>query len=84
MPTTADCIKSIEAQGLAGLITTKNVGFVAAGAVNSALKGKAVYIPGLLNRVIWILSCLVPSSLVAKVIGMRWRHTYAKWAVQNA
>jgi short-subunit dehydrogenase len=84
MPTTADCIKSIEAQGLAGLITTKNVGFVAAGAVNSALKGKAVYIPGLLNRVIWILGCLVPSSLVAKIIGMRWRHTYAKWAVQNA
>lgn len=75
MPTTPEVRKSIESQGFAGMITTKNVGFVASGAIDSALRGKAVYIPGLLNRILKVAGSLVPSSLVAWLIGMRWSHT---------
>lgn len=75
MPTTPEVRKSIESQGFAGMVTTKNVGFVASGAINSALKGRAVYIPGLLNRILKVLGCMVPSSVVAWLIGMRWNFT---------
>ena len=73
LPTTPGCIKAIEAQGIAGLVTTKNVGFVAMGAINSALKGRAVYIPGLVNRLLKVLGSIVPTSMVVRVVGSRWK-----------
>lgn len=80
MPTTPACIKAIEAQGLAGLITTQNVGTVAAGAVDSALKGKAVYIPGFMNRLIKALGNLVPPSLAAKIVNSRWKAAHSGYS----
>jgi len=73
MPTTAACIRSIETQGLAGKITTKNVGFVAAKTVDHALKGHAVYIPGIINRILKICGSIVPSTLIARLVGNRWK-----------
>ncbi len=73
MPTTPECIESIEAQGWMGALTTQNTGSVAAGAIDSALKGKAVYIPGLLNRILQALGGIVPAPLIAWVVGERWR-----------
>jgi short-subunit dehydrogenase len=78
MPTTPECIQAIEVQGFAGRITTRNVGFVAAGTVDSALKGKAVYIPGLLNRMLKLAGSLVPPSVVAHAIGSRWKAAQRK------
>jgi short-subunit dehydrogenase len=78
MPTTPECIKAIEAQGVAGWITTQNVGFVASGAINSALKGKAVYIPGLINRILKTVGSLVPASMIARVVGSRWKAAQRK------
>ena len=78
MPTTPECIKAIEAQGVAGRMTTQNVGFVASGAVNSALKGKSVYIPGLMNRLLKLIGSLVPSSVIARVVGSRWKAAQVK------
>lgn len=80
MPTTPECIKAIESQGMAGWITTRNVGFVASGAINSALKGKAVYIPGFLNRLLKVLGSIVPSFVVARVVGSRWKASQRKRA----
>ena len=73
LPTTQDCIQAIEAQGLMGQLTTQDIGSVAARTLDVALKGRAVYIPGLLNRVLQVLGGLAPSSLVAGLIGHRWR-----------
>lgn len=78
MPTTPECIKAIEAQGFAGRITTQNVGFVAARTIDSALKGKSVYIPGLLNRILKTAGSLVPPSVVARVVGSRWKSAQRK------
>jgi len=73
LPTTAACIRSIQAQGLAGKITTKNVGFVAAKTVDHALKGHAVYIPGIVNHILKICGSMVPPTIIARLIGNRWK-----------
>ncbi len=75
MPTTASCIRGIEAQGIMGQLTTQDIGAVAAQTLDQALRGKAVFIPGGLNRLLWLLGSLVPTALLAKLIGRRWRET---------
>jgi short-subunit dehydrogenase len=72
MPTTPECIEAIEAQGFAGRITTCNVGYVASKTIDMALRGKPVYIPGLLNRLLKAAGSMVPASLVARAVGSRW------------
>jgi len=72
MPTTAACIHAINAQGFAGRITTKNVGFVAARTIDHALKGHAIYIPGAVNRLLRFFGGLLPATLVARMVGSRW------------
>ena len=78
MPTTPECIHSIDSQGIMGIVTTKNVGFVAARTIDHALKGHAVYIPGTLNRVLKFLGGLVPATLIARLIGNRWNSTHQR------
>jgi short-subunit dehydrogenase len=72
MPTTMECIHAIEAQGLAGHLTTVDVGRVADLTLNAALRGKAVVIPGAANRILQVLGSLVPAPLLAGLIGSRW------------
>lgn len=72
MPTTPECIAAIEAQGLMGQLTTQNTGTVAAGALDAALEDKAVYVPGMLNRVLRALGGMVPPTLVARLVASRW------------
>jgi len=78
MPTNLECIKAIEAQGVAGLITTLNVGCIASGTIERAIRGKAVYIPGFINRLLKVLGGIVPPSLVVRVVGSRWRSAHKK------
>ena len=73
LPTTPECLRAIQAQGLAGQLTTLNTGAVAAQALDAALKGKAVVIPGLFNQALQVLGGMAPASLVAGLIGLRWR-----------
>lgn len=78
MPTTPACIEAIEAQGFAGRVTTCNVGYVAAGTIDRALKGKNVYIPGVLNRILRAASIVVPEALVARAVGSRWNASQSR------
>ncbi len=73
LPTTRECIEGIEAQGWIGQLTTQDVGSVANATLDCALAGRAVYIPGWINRVLQALGSLLPSSLVAALIGSRWK-----------
>ena len=73
LPTTPVCIEAIEAQGLMGQLTTENVGKVAHQTVEASLRGRAVVIPGILNRLLLSLSSLVPASSIAEIVGTRWR-----------
>ena len=72
MPTTADCIHAIEAQGWLGQITTQDTGSVASETLNRALKGRALYIPGAINQALRLLGSLVPASFAAALVGSRW------------
>ncbi len=73
LPTTPDCIQAIDAQGLLGQLTTQNIGSVADQTLNAALKGQAIYIPGGINRLIQLAGALLPTALVVKLIGSRWK-----------
>jgi short-subunit dehydrogenase len=78
MPTNKECTDAIEAQGLAGLLTTMDPGRVAAQTLDAALVGKAVVIPGWINRVIHALSSLLPPTFIAAVIHSRWSAVHHK------
>jgi len=78
LPTTPECIRAIEAQGLMGQLTTQNIGSVAAGTLDHALQGHAIYIPGLLNQVLHIFGSLVPATLVASFVGNRWQAAHQR------
>jgi uncharacterized protein len=73
MPTNAECIQGIEAQGWIGQVTTCDVGRVANETINAVLAGRAVVIPGLVNRVLQRAGGMLPSSLLARLIGSRWK-----------
>jgi uncharacterized protein len=83
LPTTPACLKAIEAQGLMGQLTTQNIGRVAADTVDHALAGHAVYIPGLLNRMLHVLGALVPPSLLAHMVGQRWRMAHQRQIIPD-
>jgi hypothetical protein len=40
--------------------------------LNYALKGKAVYIPGVVNQILPRLASVLPAWLTVKVIAKRW------------
>jgi short-subunit dehydrogenase len=73
MPSNPDVIHLIDAQGLAGRLTTVNVGDVAHRTVSRALAGRNIYVPGVLNQALRHLGVLAPPQLVATVIDRRWR-----------
>ena len=73
LPTTAACLDAIAAQGWLGQITTQNIGSVAAKTLDAALRGRPVYIPGALNRLLRALGGLVPPALIARLVNKRWR-----------
>jgi short-subunit dehydrogenase len=73
LPTTPECIQAIEAQGWMGYITTMDTGRVANETLNAALKGRALVIPGWVNRTLQIMGSLVPHRIVAGIIARRWK-----------
>lgn len=78
MPTNQACIDAIEAQGIMGHLTTEDVGRVAHETIEAAIRGRAIIIPGLLNRIARWLGGLAPATSVAELIGSRWRAAQRK------
>ncbi len=75
MATNEILLKSLDVQGIAGRVTTLELGHIAAGTVNAALKNKAVYIPGFVNRALLFVSRLFPATFIARAIHWRWSKT---------
>jgi short-subunit dehydrogenase len=78
LPTKPQVIRSIEAQGFLGRITTMNVGYVAARTLDLALRGRPIYIPGAINRILRFLGGMVPAQLTAHLICGRWDAAHRK------
>ena len=73
LPTTVHAIEGIDAQGLIGQLTTRNVGQVARLTIREALKGKTIVVPGLINQFMRLVGSLVPPALLSGMLGKRWR-----------
>lgn len=80
MPTTPTSMDGIEAQGMMGLLTTQDIGLVAAKTIDQALKGRAVVIPGFVNQLLQMVGGLIPSAGLTSLIGNRWRAAQKKRA----
>jgi short-subunit dehydrogenase len=72
LPTTQSTIESIEAQGFMGQLTTLDIGKVASLTLDASMRGKAVVIPGFLNRMLMFAGNLIPSASLARFIHHRW------------
>jgi uncharacterized protein len=75
MATNEVLLKSLDVQGIAGRVTTLEVSYIAASTIDRALKGKALYIPGAINRAMNAAGHLVPPTLLAQLIGWHWGKT---------
>ncbi len=73
MPTTAENMTAIFAQGFWGRATTVDTRTVARMTLDAAEKGKAMVVPGLINQLIQLLSRLLPASVTTRLAGDRWR-----------
>ena len=59
--------------------TTNPLEVVARKTLDRALKGKELYVPGVLNRTISALGKIPPPSWVAGIIHWKWNHAQKKW-----
>jgi uncharacterized protein len=73
LPTTPGAMQGISAQGFWGKITTNSLTVVARRSIARALRGKRVYIPGMVNRIFSILGRFVPRAALTRLIYSRWR-----------
>ncbi len=73
MVTNRETAEQVAAQGFFGRVTTWEPERVAALALRQAMRGRAVIIPGLVNRVLRAAGAAAPRWLLVRVIGSRWR-----------
>jgi len=73
LPTTRSAIEGIEAQGVMGQLTTRNVGYVARLTIDRALTGRSVVVPGAINQLMRGAGSLVPPVMLSSLLGRRWR-----------
>ena len=72
LPTTPGALQGINAQGFWGRVTTNSLPAVARNTFKRALKGKHIYIPGVVNRVFSLCGNLIPRTLLARLLYLRW------------
>jgi uncharacterized protein len=79
LATTNEAMCGIAAQGFWGSATTNKLEAVARKVMDKALRGKAVYIPGILNRTLAFLGKIMPRSVVTGVVYRRFSDAQQKW-----
>lgn len=79
LATTNGTLQAIIAQGLWGQLTTNRLEHISRKTINRLTNGKKTYIPGLINRVMKTIGCLIPRSWLAAMIFSRWGNTQSKW-----
>lgn len=84
MITSRELADQVAAQGFFGRITTVETERVAAIAVRAALRGRAVIIPGVANRILRIAGSLVPQAIVIRILRARWRRAERLLATRAA
>ena len=72
LPTTAEAVSGIEAQGFWGNITTNRPETVARTVLRKVRRGRKMYIPGAVNCVLGVAGHIVPRTLTARMLYRRW------------
>jgi short-subunit dehydrogenase len=72
LPTTTASVRGIYSQGALGRLTSVSPGRAAAAAFDAAEAGRAVCVPGWINRLLYRAAPLVPTALVVRATGRRW------------
>jgi len=80
LPTTEESRRKMAAQGLWGRLTAQQTEKVVRRAVELALRGQAVYVPGAASQFLTWLGGLLPAGAVAGFVGRRWRAAQARVA----
>lgn len=80
VPTRPDLIDRIKSQGFFGRISSISPGALAAKSIRKADKNKLIYVPGLFNKFLRTMSFIIPSRLVSKIAGARWKSAAKKAA----
>ena len=70
--TTPELSRKIDSQGFMGKITTIDTSKVAKRALDRVYRGRAVFIPGYINRMMLLISSLMPNTVKARIIYKRW------------
>lgn len=78
MATTSEAMRGIAAQGIWGDATTNPLEVVARKTLDRALAGKAMYVPGGLNRALSFFGKVIPRPWVAAVVYWRWNSAQKK------
>jgi short-subunit dehydrogenase len=73
LPTHAESLGKAKAQGFWGQATMMDTALVAHRTIDLALKGRALYVPGIPSRLLAGLGSLFYSPGVARFLGKRWR-----------
>lgn len=79
MATNETVCQAIHAQGVWGNLTANPLEVVACRVLDRALAGKALYIPGMVNRLLAGFGRLLPRRWLAALIYRRWGKAQGKW-----
>jgi short-subunit dehydrogenase len=77
--TTPEALSGIAAQGFWGDVTTNPLERTTRRTIARVLKGRALYIPGLVNTIFRYAGSLVPKPLVARLLYARWQSAQKAW-----
>ena len=79
LATTNEAMNGIAAQGFWGNATTNKLESVAEKVIDKALAGKAVYIPGNINKILTFLGKVTPRTLITSIVYSRFSGAQKKW-----
>jgi short-subunit dehydrogenase len=79
MMTTDEAVSGITAQGFWGDVTTNPLEKVTRQTIRRVLKGRSMYIPGLVNSIFRFLGALIPKQLIARLLYARWQGAQKEW-----
>ena len=79
LSTTDEAVSGIAAQGFWGDVTTNPLETVTRKTISAVLKGRSMYIPGVVNRTFRYLGALVPKPVIARLLYARWQNAQKEW-----
>lgn len=83
MVTNDAVIAAISAQGIWGELTANPLEVVARKMLDRALRGKSLYVPGALNKILSLLGKVIPRAWLAAAIYWQWSRAQKKWLISD-